>query len=78
MIDHMKEPMADGTHPDYPHLILAEVEQHYGMLILTFPGVDGDALISLEDWDAMVGDVEQADREFAYVSNEYLEILTKE
>ena len=76
LFDHMAEPDDDGRHPDYPHLCLFEVERHYGSLILTSQSAPGSALISCwEDWKGMVGDDIQADQEFAYLSDEYLDCL---
>lgn len=72
--NHMAVPV-NGRHPEFPHLVMAEVEPHYGMLILTIEGMSGTALISVEDWIAMVGDQDQADFEFGYISDEYAELL---
>ena len=66
-----------GVHPDYPHLIYFEVEAHYGSFILTSPAVRGTALISAQDWLNMAGSQEQADLEFAYASDEYLELFER-
>jgi len=69
----LTEPTADGRHPKYRHLILFEVEDHHGSLILTAAGQKGDALISTEDWEHMVdGDRDAIQNDFAWLSDEYL------
>ncbi len=73
MIDHMTKPTADGKHPQYAHLVMAEIEPHCGSYILTMAGYDGDALISDEDARHIFG--EQYAGEFGYISDEYSEIL---
>jgi len=63
----------NGYHPDYPGLVLFEIEWHYGSYILSAPGYEGTALISSEDAKIMFED--QLDAEFAYLTDEYLQIL---
>jgi hypothetical protein len=72
---HMTPPTEDGRHPKYDHLVMFEVDRHYDRLLLKSPAKEGDALISWEDWNHMVGDTDQADLEFAYCDDEYLDIL---
>ena len=74
---HLAEPTEDGRHPEHPHLVLFEVDLHHGMLILRSPAAPGATeLISWEDWDAMVGCRHQADCGFAYLVDDYLDILS--
>ena len=68
-------PSENGRHPKYSHLVLSEVENHKSMLILTIEKQKGDALISWDDWKSMIGDDEQSDEEFGYISDEYISIL---
>lgn len=72
--DHSVPPGDDGRHPQYKHLVLAEIESHYGSWIMTIAGHEGDALISDDGARSIFG--EQYDDEFAYISDEYIEILS--
>ena len=77
--DHNAQPTENGEHPEYPGLVLFEVEQHFGSLILTSPAKEGNALISHEDWEHWVDDIIKLDGDewdFAYLSDEYLDLLT--
>ena len=47
---HMAPPTKDGRHPKYSHLVMFEVDHHYGMLLLKSPAIEGNALISWEDF----------------------------
>lgn len=73
MLDHMAKPDEKGRHPEFPHLVMAEIEPHHGMWILTFPGHDGDALISEDDAVEIFGD--QLDAEFGYILDDYLSLI---
>ena len=70
-------PTSDGRHPKYRHLVMFEADPHHGSAIVTAreaaPG--RSALWSWEDWQHAVGDEEQAELEFAYLSEEYLDVL---
>jgi len=74
--NHYTSPSDTGQHPDYPHLYMFEIDAHYGSYILTCPGQDGDALIGPDDAEYMFG--EQLDDGFAYLSDEYLQLLESE
>ena len=71
--DHMVAPRNDGRHPQYPHLVMVELEPHHGSYIARFSGHAGDLLLSEDDARAMLGD--QFDEEFGYVGDEYLDLL---
>lgn len=70
---HLDRPDEQGRHPRYKHLVQFEVEPHYGSYILTATGHSGSALISEDDATDMFG--EQLEHGFAYLSDEYLELL---
>lgn len=77
-IDHTIEPMKNGSHPEYPHLVYYELEAHYGSLILSAPYPTLlAALISYEDGVEMFGEV-MVERGYGYATEEYLSILTEE
>lgn len=69
MVDLTVAPV-DGRHPTYKHLVYFEAKRHCGMLLVTNCLLEGDVLMSWEDWEAMVG--ETADHEFGYASDDYL------
>ena len=71
--DHSIEPMPDGRHPEYNHLVLFELEPHYGSYILTAHGHDGSALLSTDD--AMHIFEDRLKSEYAYLSDDYLDLL---
>lgn len=66
-------PNDDGYHPHFPHLVLFDIEPHYGMYILTAYGHEGNALISGEDAEDMFG--EHFNGGYAYLTDEYLSLL---
>lgn len=74
MIDHMTKPV-NGRHPDFKHLVMAEADHHHSMFLITFAEHDGNLLVSWEEWVDMVGDQTQAELQFAYVSDEHLDLL---
>lgn len=74
--DHSVAPTDTGQHPEWLHLYLFEVEPHCGSYILTCPGQLGDTLIGPDDAEYMFG--EQLDDGFAYLSDEYLQLLESE
>lgn len=65
----------NGRHPVYGHLVYFEVDQDHGMFVLTTPAKPGDCLVSWEEWQDMVGNVKQAEMEFAYLMGDYLAML---
>ena len=69
----MAKPDAQGRHPKYKHLVMFEIEPHYGSYILTAAKHPGDALISEDDARHMFG--KDYDAGFGYLTDEYLEIL---
>lgn len=71
----MAKPDAQGRHPKYKHLVMFEIEPHYGSYILTATGHEGDALISEDDARQMFG--KDFDAGFGYLTDEYLQILEK-
>jgi Fe-S cluster biosynthesis and repair protein YggX len=76
--DHMAEPAEGGRHPQHSHLVYYEFEPHYGSYIVTAPKTtDGDLLMSHEDVVHAFGE-EAVDNEFAYGSDEYLDLLEPE
>jgi hypothetical protein len=68
------QPDAYGRHPRYKHLIMFELEPHHGSYILTAAGHEGDALISEDDALEMFGE-RGIDNGFAYLTDEYLDLL---
>lgn len=74
-VDNMDPPDKRGRHPKYKHLVMFEIEPHYGSYILTAPKHKGDALISEDDARSMFG--KDFDDGFGYLSDEYLEVLEK-
>ena len=71
----MAKPDKYGRHPKYKHLVMFEIESHYGSYILTAVGHEGDALISEDDARQMFG--KDFDHEFGYLTDEYLQLLEK-
>jgi hypothetical protein len=72
-VSNMDEPTKSGRHPTYPHLVMFEIEPHYGSYVLTAAGHRGSALISEEDARHMFGkDFEDG---FGYLVDDYLELL---
>lgn len=72
----MAKPDKQGRHPKYKHLVMFEIEPHYGSYILTAVGHQGDALISSDDAQHMFGkDFEEG---FGYLTDEYLQLLEKQ
>lgn len=69
----MAKPDAQGRHPKYKHLVMFEIEPHYGSYILTALGHRGDALISSDDAQHMFG--KDFDAGFGYLTDEYLQLL---
>lgn len=70
-------PHENGRHPEHAHLVYFEVEQEHGMYLLTTPAKPGySALISWEDWLHAVGIKRQAELEFAYLPDDYLDVLS--
>ncbi len=73
--NHNVKPDEQGRHPIYSHLVMFEIERHYGSYILTAPKTcEGNALISAENAEHIFG--EQFDQEFAYLTDEYLNMLS--
>jgi len=54
--------------------VLFEIDRHYGSYILTAKSHEGDALISEDDARDIFE--EQFDNEFAYLTDEYLSLLS--
>jgi len=75
---HMDPPGPDGRHPQYSHLVMAEWEPHHGSYIVTFAGHEGDLLMSAEDVMHMIGSDAQFEEGFGYVTDEYVDLLSKE
>lgn len=73
--DHNVSCDDNGYHPEYKHLVMFEIEPHYGSYILTAIGHSGNCLISSDDAKYMFED--QFELEFAYLSDEYLSLLSK-
>lgn len=71
--DHLVEPLENGRHRKFSHLVLAEIEPHYGSYIFTIHGHKGSALTGPDDAAQIFG--EQLDKGFAYVVDDYLDIL---
>lgn len=74
-VDRMDPPDKNGRHPRYKHLVMFEIEPHYGSYILTAAGHRGDALISSDDAVHMFG--KDFDDGFGYLTDEYLQLLEK-
>lgn len=72
-VSNMDRPDNSGRHPVYKHLVLFEIEPHYGSYILTAVGHDGDALITADEAMDMFG--KDFEDEFGYLSDEYLDVL---
>ncbi len=72
-VSNMDPPDKYGRHPKYKHLVMFEIEPHYGSYILTAAKHPGDALISEDDARHMFG--KDYDAGFGYLTDEYLEIL---
>jgi hypothetical protein len=72
MINQLIEPTKEGKHPKYSHLVLAEIDSHYGMALLTIKGQEGSLLISYEDWNIMRDGNNPDYDDFAYISDEYI------
>lgn len=70
------KPDKQGRHPKYKHLVMFEIEPHYGSYILTAVGHRGDALISSDDAQHMFGKDFEAG--FGYLTDEYLQLLEKQ
>lgn len=73
---HIDKPDENGRHPYFKHLVMFEIERHYDSYILSALGYKGNVLISAEHAMKMFGD--QFDDEFAYLTDEYLEMLKEE
>ncbi len=65
----------DGRHPRFQHLVLYELESHYGSWIVTSPAKKGSVLIGHEDCLSMFGE-EVVELEFGFATDEYLELIT--
>ena len=73
---HLVDPDENGRHPERPELVMFEAEPYNSMYIVTTPAEPaGSMLVSEDEWLAMVGSRDQADLEFAYCSDEYLDLL---
>lgn len=70
---HTARPLENGRHPKYSHLVMAEIEPHYGSYILTIKGHKGSALISEDDANEIFG--KRVDLEFGYIPDDYVDIL---
>lgn len=71
--NHDTTPNENGFHPTRSDLVLAEIEPHYGMWLVTTDAAPGSLLISDDDAMHMFGD--QYDAEYGYISSEYLELF---
>lgn len=72
---HMAKPDKYGRHPKYKHLVMFEAEPYKNMYLVTAIGHEGSALISSDEAASMFG--KYLDDGFAYLTDEYLQLLEK-
>jgi len=70
-------PLKNGRHPKYAHLVYCNLEEHCGSYIITIDGQEGDALLSSEDAENLLGSDVVKDMR-GYCSDEIVQLLEKE
>ena len=71
---HEAVPLKNGRHPVYQHLVYCELMPHYGSYILTIQGQKGDALLSSEDAEHLLGD-DILEKGYGYATDELVSLL---